>query len=127
MTGQVAPVLDEIGPHTTPLLIGSSLGSRAAALAAERGLPAVWITPTLTTDDWVPDALAKATKPFLLVGGTADPFWDARLARELSPHVIEVDGADHAMMLPGPLKASADVLAQVVTCVEAFLDEVVWP
>ena len=53
------------------VLIGKSLGTYAAALAAERGLPAIWLTPLLTSD-WVVDGLRRSTAPFLLVGGTAD-------------------------------------------------------
>jgi hypothetical protein len=89
-------------------------------------LPAVWLTPTLTTQ-WTVDALRRATAPLLLVGGTADPHWNGELARELTPHVLEVADADHGMYVPGPLAASAAVLGQVVTAVETFLDEVVWP
>lgn len=109
-----------------PLLIGKSLGTNAAAFAADRGLPAVWLTPLLTVAPVV-DALRRATAPALLVGGTADRFWDGRLARELSPHVLEVDGADHGMYVPGRLAGSAAVLGRVVTAVEDFLDEAVWP
>jgi hypothetical protein len=109
-----------------PLLIGKSLGTHAAATAAEHGLPAVWLTPLLTLD-WVVDALRRATAPALLVGGTADRYWDGGLARRLSPHVLEIDGADHGMYLPGPLANTTAVLGQVVTAGENFLDDTVWP
>ncbi|OLF11366.1 alpha/beta hydrolase [Actinophytocola xanthii] len=109
-----------------PLLVGKSLGTHAAGLAADRSLPAVWLTPLLTVDP-VLEGLRRASAPVLLVGGTADRFWDGRLARELSPHVLEVDGADHGMYVPGRLAASAAVLGRVATAVEDFLDEVVWP
>lgn len=122
---QVAPVLDETGG--TPLLIAKSLGTFAAELAAERSLPAVWLTPLLRLAP-VAAALRRATAPFLLVGGTADAHhWDGALARELTPHVLEVAGADHGMRVPGPLAASATVLGVVATAVEQFLDDVVWP
>jgi hypothetical protein len=126
--GQVGPVLDEVtetgGP---PLVIGKSLATYAAALTAERGLPAVWLTPLLREPEVV-EALRGASAPYLLVGGTADELaWDGELARKLSPHVLEVDGADHGMFVPGPLAGSAAVLGRVVTAVERFLDEVVWP
>lgn len=112
-------------PATKPLLIGKSLGTHAATIAADRQLPAVWLTPLLVSD-WVVDALRRATAPVLLVGGTADKLWDGQLARRLSPHVLEVDEADHGMYLPGPLAASAEVLGRVATAVEDFLDGVVW-
>lgn len=126
--GQVGPVLDEVtGTGGPPLVIAKSLGSYAAALAAERGLPAVWLTPLLREPEVV-EALRRASAPYLLIGGTADePAWDGELARKLSPHVLEVDGADHGMFVPGPLAGSAAVLGQVATAVEGFLDEVVWP
>lgn len=126
--GQVGPVLDEVtetgGP---PLVIGKSLGTYTAALAAERGLPAVWLTPLLRAPEVV-EALHRASAPYLLIGGTRDEMaWDGELARKLSPHVFEVDGADHGMNVPGPLARSAAVLGQVATAVERFLDGVVWP
>lgn len=69
--------------------------------------------------------LRRATGPCLLVGGTGDQFWDGRIARSVSKHVVEIDGADHGMFLPGPLAASAGVLGQVITAVENFLDDTV--
>jgi hypothetical protein len=122
--GELVPVLDTVGGH--PLLIAKSLGTNAAALAADRSLPAVWITPPLVLP-WMADALARATAPFLLVGGTADGVWDGDVARRLSPHVFEVDEADHGMYVPGPLTASIAVLGRVVVAVEKFLDAIDWP
>lgn len=107
------------------LLVAKSLGSYSCALAAERAIPAIWLTPVLTSL-WVVDGLRRSTAPFLLVGGTEDPLWDGGLARELTPYVLEVPDADHGMYVPGRLAASADVLGQVVSAVEDFLDEVVW-
>jgi hypothetical protein len=91
---EVSPLLDAVGGST--LLIAKSLGTNAAALAAERGLPGVWLTPILTAP-WVAAALSRATAPFLLVGGTAGAMWDAALARRLSPHVLEAEDAGHGM------------------------------
>jgi hypothetical protein len=114
------------GVEAATLLIGKSLGSHAAVVAAELGLPAVWLTPVLTSA-WVVDGLRRATAPFLLVGGTADRLWDSGLARELTPYVLEIAGADHGMYVPGRLAASAGVLGEVATAAEDFLDRVVWP
>lgn len=122
---QVAPVLDQVGG--TPLLVGKSLGVNAAGLAAQRGLPAVWLTPVLRFMPWVVEALAAATAPFLLIGGSADRGWDTDLARGLTPHVFVVDGADHGMYVPGPLRDSVKVLGEVVDVVEMFLDDIAWP
>lgn len=62
----------------------------------------------------------------LLVGGTSDQLWDGGTARLVTPHVLEVEDADHGMLIPGALSASAAVLGQVITAVEDFLDRVVW-
>jgi hypothetical protein len=121
---QAAAVVDAVGGH--PLLIAKSLGTNAAALAADRSLPAVWLTPLLH-QPWVAAALARATAPFLLVGGSADKAWDGPLARRLSPHVLEVADADHGMYVPGPLTESIAVLGRVVVAVEEFLQAVDWP
>jgi len=121
---EIAPLLDTVGG--TPMLIAKSLGTNAAALAAERSLPAVWLTPLLTVP-WVAGALARATAPFLLVGGTADRLWDSALAARLSPHVLEIENADHGMAVPGPLTESIAVLSRIVTAIEQFFDTVGWP
>jgi pimeloyl-ACP methyl ester carboxylesterase len=126
---QVAAAIDEMVEATgvtAPVLIGKSLGSLAAALAADRSLAAVWFTPLLNYEPTVA-ALRRATAPCLLVGGTADQFWDGQVARSITPHVIEVAAADHGMFVPGELSASAAVLGQVMTAVEQFLDYAVWP
>ncbi|WP_030488163.1 hypothetical protein [Micromonospora chokoriensis] len=122
--GEVTPLIDRVGGR--PLLMAKSLGTNAAVIAAERSLPAVWLTPVLTMP-WVLDAMRRATAPFLLVGGTADKLWDGDAARRLSPHVFEVADADHGMYVPGPLTESIAVLGQVVVAIEAFLDEIAWP
>jgi hypothetical protein len=128
VTGQVR---SELSGLSHPLLVGKSLGTHAAILAAELDLPAVWVTPLIAPGKWygdrVAEALARATAPCLLIGGTADASWDGALARELSPHVFEAQGADHGLYVTGPLAASMAVMAEVVTAVERFLDEVVWP
>jgi pimeloyl-ACP methyl ester carboxylesterase len=122
--GEVTPLLGVLGGR--PLLIAKSLGTNAASLAAERSLPAVWLTPLLTVPS-VSAALARATAPLLVVGGTADEFWDAALARRLSPHVLEVQGADHGMFVPGPLTDSIAILGRVVVAMQEFLDAIDWP
>ncbi|GAA5122597.1 alpha/beta hydrolase family protein [Pseudonocardia adelaidensis] len=121
---EVAGLLDGVGGH--PLVIAKSLGTNAAALAAERGLPAVWLTPVLTVP-WIAAAMGRATAPFLLVGGTADALWDGGLARRLSPHVLEVEGAGHGMEVPGPVRDAIAVLGRVVGEMEEFLDAIGWP
>lgn len=107
------------------LVIGKSLATLATPLVAERGVAAVWLTPLLTLDG-VADGLRRATAPRLLVGGTADSAWDGAIARRHSPYVLEVEGADHGMRVPGPLANSTAVLGRMVTAIEQFLDDVAW-
>lgn len=121
---QINPLLDTVGG--APLLIAKSLGTNAAALAAERSLPAVWLTPVLTTP-WIPAALSRATAPFLLVGGTADAMWASTMAHGLTPHVLEIEDADHGLFVPGPTRDSIAVLGRVVTAIDEFLDTTGWP
>ncbi|GLZ41194.1 hypothetical protein [Actinokineospora sp. NBRC 105648] len=120
---QVVAVVREVIGADRPVLIGKSLGSFAAPLAAELSLPAVWLTPVLT-DPAVASALRAATAPFLLVGGTADKLWDSLLAESLTPDVLEIPEADHSLLVPGPLGLSAGVLGTVATAVESFLARV---
>ncbi|MFF5052230.1 alpha/beta hydrolase [Micromonospora sp. NPDC000663] len=125
---QVNVVLDKLAaarPGAVPLLIGKSLGSHAAPVAVERGLPAIWLTPLLQHEPVV-TALGRSNAPFMLVGGTGDPAWDGTVARRLTPHVVEVENADHGMWVPGPLTDSALVLGTIGRAVESFLDEVIW-
>ena len=125
---QVETAFDELtaASGTAPLLIGKSMGSLTAPLAADRGLAAVWFTPLLT-DAATVAAMRRATAPCLLVGGTADQLWDGPVARSITPDVVEIDGADHGMFVPGPMAASAAILGQIMTAVEDFLDHHVWP
>jgi len=128
VASQVESAVDEVTAATgaAPVVVGKSLGLLAAPLVADRGLAAVWFTPLLTDEPTVA-ALRRATAPCLLVGGTADQFWDGQAARSLAAEVVEIDGADHGMFVPGRLAASAAVLGQVITAVEDFLEHVVWP
>jgi hypothetical protein len=121
-------ISDEISPRlgTGPLLIGKSLGTNAAHLAADHDLPAVWLTPLLT-DRYVLGGLARATAPCLLIGGTSDPLWDGAEARLLSPYVLEIPAANHGLQVPGPVSDSIAVLARVVTAIDDFLAAIGWP
>jgi pimeloyl-ACP methyl ester carboxylesterase len=124
------PIVDPVAVATLdaagdrPLVIGKSLGTHAAVQAQRRGLTAIWFTPTLYAAEVVVSALEAATAPFLLIGGTADTeYWDGAAARRLTPHLLEIESADHQMMVPGPLSASAAVLGRITDVVERFLDD----
>jgi len=124
---QVGAVLCTTGHRT--LVVGKSLGTLAAPLAAAIGrqLPGIWLTPLLN-ERFVVNSLRRASQPQLLIGGTADQVggWEPALARSLSPYVYEVPDGDHDLLVPGPLANSARVLGQVITEVEWFLDKMVF-
>ena len=116
-TAWIRARLDAAAAHAADaadvLVIGKSLGTLAAGAAAERGWPAVWLTPLLNHPAFV-EMLRARTAPALLIGGTDDPAWDGALARELSEDVLELEGADHGL-------ARIEHLAPIVDRIRAFL------
>jgi hypothetical protein len=110
----------DAAPGARHAVIGKSLGSAAAGLAAERGLPAVWLTPLLVRPE-IARALQDATAPRLLVGSTADDTWsNGGLPGGDAVEVVEFDGLDHSLEAPGDPMASLDVLRQVTERIGAF-------
>ncbi|GAA3226950.1 hypothetical protein [Nonomuraea helvata] len=102
------------------LLVGKSLGTLAAPIAAERGLPAIWLTPLVTFDSVV-GALRRSEAPTLLVGGTADKSWDGEVARGLGHPYLEVPDANHGMEIFGDPVASARALTDVTEAMHRFV------
>lgn len=126
--GQVADALERVAKQASqasPVLIGKSLGSRAVQVAADRDLPGVWFTPLLNIPDVV-SALRRCSAPFLLIGGSADESWDGGLARELTPHVVELPDADHGLTVPGALADTFAAQSVALSALERFLDTVAW-
>ncbi len=111
-----APTLDRL------LAMAKSLGTLAAAGRTTVDA-AVWFTPLLTDSVCVAgiERRAKAGVPQLLVGGTADELWVSRTAHGLGCDVLEVDGADHALTVPGDAVRTAEVHAEVTAAVHRFL------
>ena len=106
------------------LLVGKSLGTRAASYAAERGLDAIWFTPLLV-DPVVAEGIAANPGRQLLVGGLADELWDAAIGRELADagcEVLEVADADHSMGTPDVVR-TAEIHLEVARAVDAFLSD----
>jgi hypothetical protein len=120
--GEVTPVLDE---QTAPriALVGKSLGSFAAAPAADRGLPGIWLTPPLRDTELAAD-LRRATAPFLLAGGAADRAWDSAVAHRFGGPVFEAPGADHGLELPGQPLASVDILRDLTAAMDDFVERI---
>jgi predicted alpha/beta-hydrolase family hydrolase len=121
---QVETVLPDSGPV---MVVAKSLGTYAAPLVAERGFSAIWFTPLLQVPVLV-EALAAATRPRLLVGGTADEIaWRADVAGDLAARgcdVLEVAGADHGMGVGGDAVRAAEVQLEVTRGVESWLGDV---
>jgi hypothetical protein len=105
------------------VIIGKSLASGAAGIVADRGLPAVWLTPLLN-ERRVADDLSRAPRPALLIGGSADEAWvpDA-LADSGLLQVVQLDGLDHSLQRPGDPGGSLGALRLVAERIDRFLAE----
>ncbi|MET0494955.1 MAG: alpha/beta hydrolase [Actinoplanes sp.] len=103
------------------VLIAKSLGTYAAPLAAERELPAVWLTPLLHVPA-VAEAITRNPAPQLLIGGTADPSWLPETAAATGKQLLVIEEAGHSLRPPGPLRAFTDALGTIGTAMEEFLD-----
>jgi predicted alpha/beta-hydrolase family hydrolase len=106
------------------LVVGKSLGTRAASYAAERGLDAIWFTPLLV-DPVVAEGIAANAGRQLLVGGLADELWDPAVARELADagcEVLEVPDADHSMGTPDAVR-TVEIHLEVARAVDTWLSQ----
>ena len=108
-------------PSDRPVIIAKSLGTYAAAFAAEHELPSIWLTPVLT-DLSVAEAIAGNRAPTLLIGGTADQYWVPETAAATGKEVLTVPDGDHDLRAPGRLTNHTDVLGLIGTAIEEFLD-----
>lgn len=99
------------------LVIGKSLASLLAGEVADRGLPAVWLTPLLR-EAAVTDALARTEHPTLLIGGTADSLWQRdAIPENPALEVLELPGLDHALQRSGDPQAGLDALRQLTEAI----------
>ena len=104
------------------LIVGKSLGTRAAPVAAERGLPAIWLTPLFGKR--LVEAYAANPAPQLLIGGTADRVWDGAVAADLEGRgcdVVEIDGADHVMTAAGDAVRGVEMHVEVARAIDSWL------
>jgi hypothetical protein len=116
---QVAAALDRESAQSL-LLVGKSLGTLAVTVAAERELPAMWLTPLLN-EPWLVEQLRRTAAPTLLIGGTADGSWIPTIVRSLQHSYLELDGADHALETHDDPVNSAELLSRVTAAMDAFV------
>jgi hypothetical protein len=115
-----------LGRVEARLVVGKSMASLAAGLVADREVPAVWHTPLLR-EPGVADAIGRSPAPALLIGGGADALWDAAAAATTGAEVFEVEGADHALALPGDPLASIDALGKAIERLDTFVSRLAAP
>ena len=107
----------------TTVVVGKSLGTRAAPWAAEQGHDAIWLTPLLFVDELVAGLAAHGGRQ-LLVCGEADEAWDADVAAGLRREgcdVMLIPDADHGLCVPGDVVRSAEIHVEVTRRMAAFL------
>lgn len=108
-------------PAPTTIVIGKSLASHVAPLVVERELPAIWLTPLLDRPE-VHGAIARTTRPTLIVGGGADPTWQPdSVGTNALVLQQELAGHDHSLQIPGDPIASLGSLKKVTKRVERFI------
>jgi hypothetical protein len=117
LEGADAP--DEDALH---IVVAKSLGTLAMPLAVRLGLPGVWLTPVLTSED-APDVRETASEldeDHLLIGGTADHLWDGDLVDGSEADVVEVEDADHSLEVPNDRAENLAILDEVISAIEEF-------
>jgi len=107
-------------PEAQPVIIAKSFGTHAAALAAERKAPAIWLTPLLTNAAIVA-AIARNPAPALIICGTADTQWIPDAATATGKTVLTIEDGDHGLRPPGPLRAYTDALGTAAMAMAEFL------
>ncbi len=121
--GQAETALAAEPPDVPVVVVGKSLGTFGAGFAAARSLPAIWLTPLLGRPEVVEGIRANPSRQ-LVVGGTGDDRWDPEVAASLAVSdrvdVLQIDGADHAMLVDDPVR-SAEILVEVTRAMVRFL------
>jgi pimeloyl-ACP methyl ester carboxylesterase len=111
-------------------LIGKSLGTVAMChLLADHRFHAatcVWETPLLTVE-WLRSRIEE-TRPYsLFVIGTADKFYKPDVLKHLEHDTngrsVVIEGANHALEIPGDISKSLLALRQMVQALQEFLNE----
>ena len=99
------------------LVVAKSFGSFALPWAVRHGTDGLWLTPVLT-DPAVVAALAGAGTGSVAVGGSADAMWIPSAVGATRAGLHTVEGADHALEVPGDWRGSQRLQADVLGLVE---------
>lgn len=116
---------DREGPAAATVVLGKSIGSRAARWVRRADLPAIWLTPLLYDADVAGDIRATGA-PALLVGGGADTTWDAARAADCDAagkEVITIKDGDHSLY-SGDWRGYLRTIEQVTDTLLEFADGV---
>ena len=81
------------------LVVAKSLGTLAAARAAERGYDAAWLTPLLSEPDLAEPLLTYPAAQYVVIGAD-DPYLDRDVLDRLPGEHVVVPG-DHVLRVPG--------------------------
>lgn len=114
---------EAIETHAPAYVVAKSMGSHAAPVVADRGIPAIWLTPLLQDAD-VAEALARHPGRQLLVAGDEDFAWDqaaAEAAAAAGATVVLLPRADHGYCVEGDAVASAEAHVLLTRAVAEFL------
>ena len=112
--------LDLLSAAPAAVVLGKSRGTLAATEVARAGVPVVWFTPLMDRMD-VAGAVQATRAPTLVVGGTADPTW-RRPGDRSGLRVIEIEGADHGLLIPGDWRRSLAEQERAVQETVAFAE-----
>ena len=111
-------------------LVGKSLGTIAMGHILADSLfqraTCIWETPLLTVK-WLRSRIEQTRPRSFFVIGTADKFYQPDILEHLE-HVTKgrsmvIDGANHALEIPGDIPKSLVVLDQIVKALHEFLNE----
>jgi hypothetical protein len=101
------------------LVVAKSLGTLAAARAAERAYDAAWLTPLLTEADLAEPLLSYPAEQLVVIGAD-DPYLDRDVLDALPGEHLVVAG-DHVLRVPGDPAAMVTSHEQFVAALDAWL------
>jgi hypothetical protein len=109
-----------VGKSISTLTLGALFGDADDYLSAH----AIWLTPLMRFPGVV-RGMSRARSRSLFIGGSADRSLDTNLLGNF-PRIpdrenLVIEGADHALQIPGDLPRSLDAMKTIVAAVEAFL------